>query len=84
MAGRMSAQPAREDLREELAARNREREPHVSLVISESEALELAQGRVPDQVQAMAALAVEPIDVMLARKAHERAADTKVRRKKVS
>ncbi len=51
-----------------LAALNAAHETAYSLVITRAEAEELATGRVPENVVAMAKLALEPLSVMLARK----------------
>lgn len=55
-------------LADELAQRNREHEPTWSMLVTESEAQELAAGRVPDQVRLMATWLCEPVEVMLQRK----------------
>jgi hypothetical protein len=57
---------------DDLAQRRAAHDPVYWMALTEDEAHELAAGRVPDQVQAMARWLDEPVDVMLVRKDAER------------
>lgn len=60
-------------LNEELAQRTEEHGTGYCICITEAEAEELAAGRLPENVQTMCQFALEPLEVMLARKQRERA-----------
>lgn len=64
----MPSPATRLPLSDELFARTVERGTMYSFVISEAEAEELAQGRVPENVQRMAELAIQPVEQMFGRK----------------